>query len=111
MAVTGDLTDRLAFYRWLPLFCGVLVAGGFVHAAGTSGLLRFKVYAAAATAGGLALTFAMPTPGRAAGYARLSLLLGFLAALLVASGAWVLVRFVRSNPAAPADAEGGGHGD
>jgi hypothetical protein len=94
LAISGDLTDNLAWRRWSPALAGALFMGGFLYAASRSGLTRQYLQAMASLALGLLLStrpFTEPYEG-----VRLWALL--MAMLLLACGALVLRRFVRQNP-------------
>lgn len=98
MMAAGDLFDAQRWYRWIPAFAGLMVAGGFLHASSTSGLRRFAVYATVAIAGGVVLALGTEDVSRANGYAQLRLLLSALAVVVFGTGSAVFVRFLRRHP-------------
>lgn len=108
---TADLGSPLGGYRWLPLFVGLWLSGGFLHAVRTTGLKRFGVYLAASLGGGAYFTLAMNTGARAAAYGEVRHFLGFLAAVVLIGGIVALITFLRRNPVfVPGEEAEAGHG-
>lgn len=94
LAISGDLTNNLAWRQWAPALAGFLFMGGFLYAASRSGLLRQYLYAALAPVLGLLLstrTFVEPYGG-----VRVWALV--MALVLLAGGGIVFWRFLRANP-------------
>lgn len=94
LAISGDLTNNLAWRQWSPALAGFLFMGGFLYAASRSGLLRQYFYAALAPALGVLLatrTFAEPYGG-----VRVWALV--MALVLLAGGGMVFRRFLRTHP-------------
>ncbi|MBL8232606.1 MAG: hypothetical protein JNL98_29175 [Bryobacterales bacterium] len=109
--LTADRGSPLGEYRWLPLFVGLWLSGGFLHAVRTTGLKRFGVYLAASLGGGAYFTLAMNTGARAAAYGELRNFLGFLAAMVLIGGIGTLINFLRRNPVfVPGEHAEAGHG-
>lgn len=108
---TGRSRSPLAEYRWVPLFTGLCLSGGFIYAAGRTRLKRFYIYLAATLAGGLLVTLTMSTGGRQEAFGALAQLLWMLSALLIVMGSVILIRFIRRNPVISSEADGSGaHG-
>lgn len=97
------LLPALGGYRWLPLFTGLLLSGGFLHVVLTARLKRFALYLAAASLGGLTCTLTLETGARLESYEALRTLLAGLAALLAISGTTVFLSFLHHNPVFPGD--------
>lgn len=88
----------LGGYRWIPLFMGLFLSGGFLYVIGRAGLKRFYIYLAASVAGGLAMTLSVAGGTRQEAYDALSTLFWGLSALLVTIGTAAFIRFLRNNP-------------
>jgi len=93
LTLTGHLTDNLAWRRAAPALAGVLFAGGFGYLASRSGLLRHYVLAAASGVIGLGLVW----PKMSEPYENLRIWALIMALVSLATGAWVLRRFVRGT--------------
>jgi hypothetical protein len=95
LAVFGGRHDPSLWWKWLPLFVGMMLVGALAHAHAKSGSARYSVFAVLAAGAGLLvslLSFTSPE-GRLATY-----LLG-MGIFFVLAGAVVLVRFLRQHPA------------
>jgi hypothetical protein len=92
----GDVGDPAHWFRWSPVPTAALFSGGFLYAAGRSGLVRFHVYTMVAMALAVVLALIDP-PGRLSGLALFLMTMGIVTA---ASGGVVLVRFLRDHPVA-----------
>ncbi len=97
----------LGEYRWLPLFTGLFLSGGFVFAARKTRLKRFYFYILAAVGGGLLLAVTMNSGTRLEAYWRLTALLWGLSGLLLLIGTVTLVRFIRRNAIVAGEIQGG----
>lgn len=95
---TADSGAPLGGYRWIPLFMGLFLSGGFLYVTSRAGLKRFYIYLAASVLGGLAMTLSMAGSTRQEAFNALSTLLWGLSALLITIGAVVFVTFLRHNP-------------
>jgi len=104
--LTRGFGAPLGGYRWLPLFVGLFLAGGFLYVWRTAGLKRFGVYLAASVGGGLLLTLAMQDGLRETAYGEVRKLLWLLAALFLVTGAVTLAGFIRRNPVIGETGEG-----
>jgi len=78
---------------WAPALAGVLFAGGFGYLASRSGLLRHYALAAASGVIGLGLVW----PKMSEPYENLRIWALIMALVSLATGAWVLRRFVRGT--------------
>lgn len=94
LAVTGHLSNNLAWRRLAPAIGGLLFAGGFVYLAQQSRMVRHWVLAAASVVMGILMV--VPTIREPYGNLRLWALLMALICLL--TGAVVLRGFLRRNP-------------
>lgn len=97
LAIFGGRQDPSLWWKWLPLFVGMMLVGALAHAHAKSGSARYSVFALLAAGAGLLaslLSFASPE-GRLAAY-----LLG-MGFFFVLAGVVVLVRFLRNHPAPP----------
>jgi len=94
LALTGNLTNNLAWRQWAPAIAGFMFMGGFLYLASKSGLARQYVYVFASPALGLLL--ATQTFGQT--YEGLSFWAWAMAALLLSIGGFVFWRFLRDNP-------------
>jgi len=95
---TANSGAPLGGYRWIPLFMGLFLSGGFLYVTSRAGLKRFYIYLAASVVGGLAMTLSVAGGTRQEAYDALSTLLWGLSALLVTFGAVAFIRFLRNNP-------------
>ena len=94
LAVTGHLTDNLAWRRLSPAIAGFLFAGGFSYLAGQSRFIRHRFLAGLSLISGVAMV--VPPIDEPYGNFRVWALVMGLVCLVI--GAWVLHRFVRDNP-------------
>jgi len=94
LAISGDLTNNLAWRQWSPALAGFLFMGGFLYAASRSGLTRQYAYAVASPTLGLLLATQM----RPEGYQGVRVWALCMALLLLAGGGMVFRRFLRDNP-------------
>ncbi len=94
LAISGDLTDHLAWRQWSPALAGCLSMGGFLYLASRSGLLRQYAYAAVSPALGLLLA-TRPFDHTYGGVRVWALVMSLL---LLGTGGIVLHRFLRDNP-------------
>jgi len=83
--------------KWSPLLAGLVLAGGFLHTARQSGLLRYYAYVGAALVGSL-FFWLFPFGPRINPSDRLTLFFFALAAVNTLTGVAVLIRFMRSRP-------------
>jgi hypothetical protein len=93
-AISGDLTNNLAWRQWSPALAGLLFMGGFLYLGSRSGLARQYAYALISPALGVLLatrTFVEPYQG-----VRVWALV--MALLLLTIGGIVFLRFLRDNP-------------
>jgi hypothetical protein len=95
LAVFGGRHDTSLWWKWLPLFVGMMLVGALAHAHAKSGSARYSVFAVLAAGAGLLASLLSFTSaeGRLATY-----LLG-MGIFFVLAGAVVLVRFLRQHPA------------
>ena len=94
LAISGDLTNNLAWRQWSPALAGFLFMGGFLYAASRSGLARQYVYAAVSPALGLLLsTQAFEEP-----YGGVRVWALVMALLLLGGGGLVFWKFLRDHP-------------
>lgn len=94
LIATGVISDPALWYRWIPVFFGIFMAGSLLGLALRIGLVRYYVVAGAALAGGP--TFALlPLAGK---LANIGLFFAAVGAVLLASGAFAFVRFLRQYP-------------
>jgi len=93
LALLGRLTT-VEWYRWLPLWVGLCLAGAMVHVYSKSRSTRFALYAAVALAGGFAAGLP-PLPGRMDNIAVYLIGTGSFWALI---GTAVLLHFLRTHP-------------
>ena len=99
---------RFGGYRWVPLFAGLAVSGGFLAVASRTRLKRFYLYFAAAIGGGVFCALTASSGARQDGYEALRNLLWGLSALLLVVGTATLIGFIRRNPVFSGEAEGRG---
>jgi hypothetical protein len=94
IAISGDLGDAAQWRKWAPLLAGLLTSGGFLYAAGRSGLTRYNAVAGFSIGAGVVISII------AAGedYRPVSAYLLVMAVALAVLGAVTLVAFVRRNP-------------
>ena len=94
LIVTGVIAQPAQWYRWMPIFFGIWLAGIFLGLALRVGLVRYYVVAGVALAGGP--TFALlPLAGK---LENIGLFLAAVGAVLLAWGAFVFARFLRKYP-------------
>jgi len=93
LTLTGNLTDNLAWRRGAPALAGVLFAGGLSYLASRSGLIRHYALAIASVAVGFGLVW----PEMAEPYENVRVWALIMALVSLATGAWVLRRFVRGT--------------
>jgi hypothetical protein len=94
LVLTGSLRSPALWYRWTPIFSGVLLAGAFLHLASGTGLARYHVLSVACLLGAVPLSL-YTFPGRLEGLGLHILGLGLL---LLLCGAITLARFLRRYP-------------
>jgi hypothetical protein len=97
LAIFGGRHDSAVWWKWLPLFVGMMLVGALAHAHSKSGSVRYSVFAVLAAGTGLLaslLSFTSPE-GRLAVY-----LLG-MGLFFVLAGVVVVVRFLRHHPLPP----------
>ncbi len=95
LVVTGDISVARRWYRWLPIFYGILLSGGFLVVALASGLVRFWVYALFSVALGVAWSIPQFEPRMTA----ISLYLLSMGLLLFPWGLALFILFLRRHPA------------
>lgn len=94
---SGKLWNVGHWPKWSPVLAGLILAGGFLHIALKSNLLRYYGYVSAALAGSL-FFWLFPFGSRVNPSDRLTLFLFALAAVNVLTGVAVLIRFTRTRP-------------
>lgn len=94
LAVTGHLSNNLAWRRLAPAIGGLLFAGGFVYLAQQSRMVRHWVLAAASVVMGIL----MVVPAIREPYGNLRLWALLMALICLLTGAVVLRGFLRRNP-------------
>jgi hypothetical protein len=82
----------------MPLWVSLLVSGGFIHAAGRSGLPRYHLFTAAALVSGLAFSL-LPASGTYGNTAPHLLVLALVTGI---TGGITFLLFLRRHPAAEA---------
>lgn len=95
LVVTGDISVARRWYRWMPVFFGILLSGEFVGAAVISRLLRFWVYALFSLALGVAWSIPQFEPRMTA----ISLYLLSMGSCLLPWGVILFILFLRRHPA------------
>jgi hypothetical protein len=94
---TGEVWSLERWPSWAPVVAGLILALGFLDTARKSGVVRFRVFAAASLAGSL-FFWLFPFGARINPSDRLTLFLFATAGVLMAVGAATMTRFVRSRP-------------
>ena len=102
IVTTGSISDPADWRRAAPLLSGISLAAGFWYAGDNSGLLRHRLVAAWAVAGG-ALFWLF---GSGESYSGVVWHLLSLAAPLALLGVWGLLRFLRTHPVPGLPADG-----
>jgi hypothetical protein len=103
---TGDLWAFERWPTWAPVVAGFILAWGFLDTARKSGVVRFRVLAAASVAGSL-FFWLFPFGPRINPSDRLTLFLFATAGVLMAVGLATMTRFVRRRPIVPEEASDG----
>jgi len=94
LIVTGVIAQPDQWYRWMPIFFGIWMAGIWLGLALRVGLVRYYIVAGVALAGGP--TFALlPLAGK---LENIGLFLAAVGAVLLAWGVFAFVRFLRKYP-------------
>jgi hypothetical protein len=94
LIAAGVIAQPAQWYRWMPIFFGIWLAGIFLGLALRVGLVRYYVVAGVALAGGP--TFALlPLAGK---LENIGLFLAAVGAVLLAWGVIAFVRFLRKHP-------------
>ncbi len=107
--LTQDHGAPLGEYRWIPLFAGLLLSGGFLYVFQTARLKRFLLYLAVSIGGGLWFALTPETGIRQAAYASLRQLVWVLSAVVACGGLISLMLFLRRNPVRTGDEVQGAH--
>jgi hypothetical protein len=100
LVVTGDIRDAQRWYRWTPLFSGIMVIGAYGYLASRSGSRRYYAMGLLTLAGAVWLCFRQ-FPGKLQGLGLLWLL---MSAMFLLSGTVSFARFARAYPLAAAGA-------
>ncbi len=95
LVVTGDISVARRWYRWMPIFYGILLSGWFVGLALVSGLVRLWVYALFSVALGVAWSIPQFEPRMTA----ISLYLLSMGSFLLPWGLALFILFLRRHPA------------
>ncbi len=103
---TGEAWSFETWPTWAPVVAGLILAWGFLDTARKSGVVRFRVFAAASLAGSL-FFWLFPFGPRINPSDRLTLFLFAAAGVLMAVGAVTMTRFVRSRPIVSEEASDG----
>ncbi|NPV46071.1 MAG: hypothetical protein HPY69_03870 [Armatimonadetes bacterium] len=94
VALRGAPPGITIWRQWMPLWVSLLVSGGFIHAAGRSGLWRYHLYTAAALVSGLVFSL-LPASGP---YGNTAAHLLVLALATVVTGGISFLLFLRRHP-------------
>ena len=94
LALTGNLTNNLAWRQWAPTIAGFMFMGGFLYLASKSGLARQYVYVFASPALGLLLA----TQSFDHTYDGLRIWAQVMSVLLLLIGGIVFWKFLRDHP-------------
>ena len=94
LIATGDIADAARWYRWMPIFFGIWMAGIFLGLALRAGVVRYGIIAGVALVGGPAATL-LRLPGK---LANIGLFLTVVGALMLVCGVVTFVRFLRKHP-------------
>lgn len=94
LVAVGVITDPGRWYRWMPIFFGIWLAGMFLGLGLRGRLLRYHVVAGVALAGG-PLAALLPLNGK---LANVGLFFAAVGAVLLACGIVAFVRFLRNYP-------------
>ena len=100
---SGKLWNVGHWPNWSPVLAGFVLAGGFLHTALKSGLIRYYGYVGVALVGSL-FFWLFPFGPRINPSDRLTLFLFALAGVILTTGIAVLIRFTRSRPIAREEA-------
>ena len=94
LIAAGVIGDPARWYRWMPIFFGIWLAGIFLGLGLSVRLVRYYIVAGVVLAGGP--TFALlPLAGKLANIGLFSAAVG---AVLLAWGGFAFVRFLRKHP-------------
>ena len=94
LIAVGAIARPAQWYRWIPIFLGILVAGVFVGLGLNVRLVRYYVVAAVALVGGPASAL-LPLAGK---LANIGLFLAAVGAVILACALFAFVRFLRKYP-------------
>jgi hypothetical protein len=94
LIAVGAIADPAQWYRWMPIFFGIVVAGILIGLGLKVRLVRYHVVAAVALVGGPAATL-LPLAGK---LAHIGLFMAAIGALILSGGVLALARFVRTHP-------------
>jgi hypothetical protein len=94
LVAVGAITDPGQWYRWMPIFFGIWLAGIFLGLGLRVRLLRYYVVAGVALAGG-PLAALLPLNGK---LANVGLFFSAVGVVLLACGIVAFVRFLRNYP-------------
>ena len=94
LIATGDIADAARWYRRMPIFLGILMAGIFLGLTLRAGVVRYGIVAGVALVGGLASTL----PSLDGKLANIGLFLATLGGLLLVCGVVTCIRFLRRYP-------------
>jgi hypothetical protein len=94
LIATGVIAQPGQWYRWMPIFFGIWLAGIFLGLALRVGLVRYYVVAGVALAGGPTLAL-LPLPGK---LENLGLFFVAWGAVSLAWGIFAFARFLREYP-------------
>lgn len=94
LQILGGINDPAQWRQWSPALAGVLFAGGLVHAARRSGLLRYHLLSLISVAGGILIAVFL----KSGTYLGLRMYLLSMGILIFTSGLFLFTRFIRNHP-------------
>ena len=94
LIAAGVIADPGRWYRWMPIFFGIWLAGIFLGLGVHVRLVRYYVVAAVALAAG-PLAALLPLSGK---LSNISLFFAFVGAVILGGGALAFVRFLQRYP-------------
>lgn len=95
LVITGDISVARKWYRWMPIFIGIVLSGGFIGLAAISGLVRLWVYALFSVGLGVAWSIPRFEPRME----NISFYLLSMGLFLIPWGLILFVLFLRRYPA------------
>jgi hypothetical protein len=94
LIATGDINEPANWYRWMPIFFGIWMAGIFLGLGLHVRLVRYYVLAGVALVSGPAFAFLSPVRK----LENIGLFLVMVGAVLLVCGAFAFIRFLRKYP-------------